>query len=77
MKIEFNYFKDGRTGQNKLQLLDKDLMVIAILDSRDFAEMRRQGKEVGNLQDIVNYCNLCKATSIKEFTPTVFDSFPS
>ena len=72
MKIEFNTYTDSRTGQQKVQLLDSNLNVLAILDQRDFAEMEKQGKHRGVLQDIVNYCNLCKGTNIKDFTPTVF-----
>lgn len=72
MKIEFHSYTDSRTNSKKLQLLDKDLNVIAILDQRDFKAMEGMGKQLGVLQDIVDYCNLCKATSIKEFTPTVF-----
>ncbi len=72
MKIEFHSFKCPRTGANKLQLLDSSLNAIAVLDSRDFDEMAKKGKSTGVLQDIVNYCNLCKGTSIGEFTPTIF-----
>lgn len=72
MKIEFNWYTDQRTNSKKLQLLDSELNAIAILDNRDFGNMASMGKNEGNLQDVVDYCNLCKATSIKEFTPTVF-----
>ena len=72
MKLEFNWFTDSRTQSQKLQLLDSNLQVMAILDQRDFGHMANMGKNPGILQDVVDYCNLCKATSIKEFTPTVF-----
>lgn len=76
MKIEFYWSLDPRTKSQRLQLLDSDLMVIATLDYRDFVEMGKQRKSAGILQDVVDYCNLCKGTSIKEFTPTVFDPCP-
>lgn len=76
MKIEFNWYTDQRTKTQKLQLLDSDLLAIAILDQRDFNEMTRQGKTPGILQDVVDYCNLHKGTNIGDFTPTVFDPSP-
>ena len=72
MKLEFNWFTDSRTQSQKLQLLDSNLQALAILDQRDFVNMGNMGKNPGILQDVVDYCNLCKATNIKEFTPTVF-----
>ena len=68
-KIEFYWSTNKKTGQQVLQLLDIQVMILATLDQRDLKSIKGNG---GDFNEVVAYCNKYKGTSIGEFTPTVF-----
>lgn len=73
--LEFNSYKDPKTKASKLQILDKNLNTLAVLDSRDFEEMKTQGKDSGNHKHIIEYCNAYKApfsVDVNNFKATIF-----
>jgi hypothetical protein len=74
--LEFNSYVDPRTKSRKLQILDKNLNTLAVLDSHDFKRMEGAKLQPGNHSDIVAYCNNYKhpfSVDVNNFKATVFE----
>ena len=74
--LEFNSYVDPKTKARKLQILDKNLNTLAVLDSHDFKRMEEAKLQPGNHSDIVGYCNTYKhpfSVDVNNFKATVFE----
>lgn len=74
--LEFNYYVGPKTKSRKLQILDKNLNTLAVLDSHDFKRMKGLRLIPENHSDIVTYCNNLKyafSVDVNNFKATVFE----
>lgn len=70
-KLEFNWFHSAKGGV-KLQVLDinsEACGVLAILDTRDFKELKVMNLDVQTPSDVIKYCDKYKGTSLVKEQP--------